>query len=128
LFFSNTCSANEAKRLRPMQLQADQDAPTAIQNLGNYQPADPTEGAEKLGTALSAIQTAQQTEVNAAKRLAEARDSAVAAEWGFHNAMLGTKGQVVAQSGDDSDAVQSQALTRKSEYQAPARRAQTAKA
>ena len=51
---------NETKRLRPIQLQADQDALTAIQNLGDYKPANPTYGAEKLGTALSAMQTAQQ--------------------------------------------------------------------
>ncbi len=64
---------NETKRLRPIQLQADQDALTAIQNLGDYKPANPAYGAEKLGTALSAMQTAQQAEVNAANVLSRGR-------------------------------------------------------
>ena len=116
---------NETKRLRPIQLQADQDALTAIQNLGDYKPANPAYGAEKLGAALSAMQSAQQAEVNAANALASARDAAVAAEWDFHNAMLGVKEQVVAQYGDDSDAVQSLGLTKKSERKSPARKKAT---
>jgi hypothetical protein len=42
--------------------------------------------------------------------------------------MLGVKEQVVTQYGDDSDALQSLGLTKKSERKSPARRAQTAKA
>ena len=113
---------DQTRRLRPIQLQADQDALTAIQNLGDYQPANPAYKAEKLGTALSSMQSAQQAEVNAANALAAARDSAVAAEWSFHNAMLGVKEQVVAQYGNDSDAVQSLGLTKKSERKSPVRK------
>ena len=113
---------DQTRRLRPIQLQADQDALTAIQNLGDYQPANPAYKAEKLGTALSSMQSAQQAEVNAANALAAARDSAVAAEWGFHNAMLGVKEQVVAQYGNDSDAVQSLGLTKKSERKSHVRK------
>jgi len=50
------------------------------------------------------------------------------AEWDFHDAMLGVKEQVVAQYGNDSDAVQSLGLTKKSERKSPVRRAQPAKA
>jgi hypothetical protein len=116
---------NQTRRLRPIQLQADQDTLTAIQALSDYQPANAAYGAEKLSAALSSMQSAQQAEINAANALASARDTAVAAEWSFHNAMLGVKDQVVAQYGDDSDAVQSLGLTKKSERKSPVRRAKT---
>lgn len=51
-----------------------------------------------------------------------ARDHAVAAEWEFHNAVLGMKDQVRAQYGSDSDQVQALGLKKKSKYRAPARR------
>ncbi len=114
---------NQTRRLRPIQLQADQNALTAIQALSDYQPANPAYRAEKLGAALSSMQAAQQAEINAANALASARDAAVAAEWSFHNAMLGTKTQVVAQYGDDSDQAQALGLKKKSERKAPVRRA-----
>ncbi len=47
-----------------------------------------------------------------------ARDTANAAEWAFHNAMLGAKDQIIAQYGDDSNEVQSLGLKKKSEYKA----------
>ena len=48
-----------------------------------------------------------------------ARDDAAAAEWAFHNAMLGGKDQVKAQFGDDSNELQSLGLKKKSEYKSP---------
>jgi hypothetical protein len=72
---------DQTRRLRPVQLQADQDALTAIQNLGDYQPANPAYKAEKLGTALSSMQSARRAAINAANALTSARDAAVAAEW-----------------------------------------------
>jgi len=113
---------NQTIRVRPTQLQADQDALTAVQSLGDYKPSNPAFGMDKLSAALSAMQSAEQAEVNAGNTLAAARDGAVAAEWEFHNAMLGVKDQVVAQYGDDSDAVQSLGLRKKSERKSPARK------
>jgi phage-related protein len=40
----------------------------------------------------------------------------MAAQWAFHNMILGGKKQVVAQYGDDSDQAQAVGLTKKSEY------------
>jgi hypothetical protein len=48
-----------------------------------------------------------------------ARDDSTAAEWAFHNAILGAKDQVIAQFGDDSNEVQSLGLKKKSEYKSP---------
>jgi hypothetical protein len=56
---------------------------------------------------LQALRSAQRAKVNAQNALAAARDAAVAAEWEFHNMILGVKDQVIAQYGKDSDQVQS---------------------
>jgi hypothetical protein len=52
------------------------------------------------------------------------RDAATAAEWDFHNAMLGVKVQVEAQFGPDSDEYASLKLKKKSAYKTPTRRRQ----
>jgi hypothetical protein len=52
-----------------------------------------------------------------------AMDAARAAEWAFHNAMLGVKDQVIAQFGKDSNEVQALGLKKKSERKAPGPRA-----
>jgi len=49
------------------------------------------------------------------------RNSSVAAQWTFHNAMLGAKQQVLAQYGDDSDEAQAVGLTKKSERAKPSK-------
>ncbi len=113
---------NETKRLRPIVLQADQDALTTAQHLGDYKPSNPAYAPDKLGAALSAMQSAQRAELNAANTLASARDAAVATEWAFHNAILGLKTQVVAQYGNDSDQAQSLGLKKKSERKSPVRK------
>jgi hypothetical protein len=45
----------------------------------------------------------------------------VAAQWAFHNAMLGAKQQVLAQFDDDSDEAQALGLTKKSERAKPSK-------
>ena len=50
------------------------------------------------------------------------RDNAVAAEWDFHNFVLGAKEQVIAQFGKDSNEVQSIGLKKKSEYKSRKRK------
>jgi hypothetical protein len=52
------------------------------------------------------------------------RAAANAAEWEFHNAILGAKTQVTAQFGDDSDELAALGLKKKSEYKSPTRRRQ----
>ena len=49
----------------------------------------------------------------------DARDATVAAEWAFHNIILGAKTQVKAQYGDNSDQYAGVGLTKKSEVQSP---------
>ena len=57
-----------------------------------------------------------------------ARDARVAAQWTFHNAILGARRQVLALFGDDSDEAQTLKLVKKSERSASARKAQAATA
>ena len=110
---------NENKRISPAQLQADMDATTAIDSLPAYTPANPAYAQAAVQAILNAMQTAQQAEVNAQNALATARDAAAAAEWDFHNAILGVKEQVIAQYGKSSNEIQTLGLKKKSEYKAP---------
>lgn len=113
---------DQTKRLSPGQLQADQNALTAAGSFDNYQPANPAYGLEQINAALSAMQSAQQAEVNAQNALAAARDTANAAEWTFHNIVLGLKDQVIAQYGADSNELQALGLKKKSERKSPKRK------
>jgi hypothetical protein len=73
------------------------------------------------------MQGQQSAETQAEAAYKAARDNAVAAEWAFHNAVLGAKEQVIAQFGKDSNEVQAIGLKKKSERKSPSRVAQPAK-
>jgi len=118
---------NQTIRVRPPVLQVDLAALTALQSFGDYAPAKSDYAKEALAQKLAAMKSAQEAEVNAQNALAAARDSATAAEWDFHNLMLGVKDQVIAQYGKDSDQVQSLGLKKKSERKAPRRTTKTLK-
>ena len=113
---------NQNVRLKPAQLQADMDANTAIDNLPAYTPANSAYTQAAVQAILNAMQSAQQAEVSLQNALATARDAAAAAEWNFHNAILGVKEQVIAQYGKSSDQVQALGLKKKTEYKAPKRK------
>ncbi|MFL5803367.1 MAG: hypothetical protein ACJ8CR_16700 [Roseiflexaceae bacterium] len=68
------------------------------------------------------MEEAQQAEIRAQQALAAARDAVAAAEWAFHEGMLGAKTQVIAQYGPDSNVVQLLGLKRKSERRRTLRR------
>ncbi|MFZ5909025.1 MAG: hypothetical protein ACOYYU_03310 [Chloroflexota bacterium] len=117
---------NQNKRLTPAKKQADLEAYTALQALNDYAPANAAYAEAAVQSRLQALRSAQKAEVNAQNALAAARDAAVAAEWEFHNMILGVKEQVIAQYGRDSDQVQALGLKKKSEYKAPVRKAKAA--
>ena len=102
------------------------DAVTALKSLGGYNPANSAYTQAMVEEKLNAVRAAQQAEINAQNALAAARDAATAAEWDFHNALLGVKAQVTAQYGDNSNELQSLGLKKKSERKAPIRRKKTA--
>lgn len=91
---------DQTKRIRPMILQEDRDILSALKGFTDpvYKPANPLYEQAKLQAA---------------------QDATVAAEWAFHNLILGSKDQVKAQYGDDSAEYAGIGLTKKSERQSP---------
>ena len=84
-----------------------------------------------LATVLQAasddLTDAHEKETQAEAGWKAARDRAVKAEWTLHNLVLGSKNQVKAQYGDDSDEVNAVGLKKKSEYKRPVRKAKVEK-
>lgn len=117
---------NQNKRLAPSFIQADLDAYTAWLGLTDYTPANATYAPAIVTDKYSDMKDAQDAELAAQVALAAARDAATAAEWEFHNTLLGVKEQVIAQYGKNSDQVQALGLKKKSEYKAPVRKAKAA--
>jgi len=103
-------------------LLADLDAFAAIEAMGDYAPANKDYTLAKLQTAKDAKEAADETETQADAAAKAARDNATAAEWGFHDAMLAAKKQIVAQYGDDSNEAQAVGLTKKSDRAKPKRK------
>jgi hypothetical protein len=94
--------------------------------MNGYQPANAEFALAKLQAASAASKAAADAFAQAEADWQAARDGNVAAQWAFHNALLGAKQQVVAQFGDDSDEAQAVGLTKKSERAKPAARAKAA--
>jgi hypothetical protein len=121
---------NQTKPVSDKVLKADADALAAIKKMTGYQPADPNSAytLAKLTAASTALDDAADAHAQAEADHKTARDGHVAAQWAFHNAMLGARTQVVAQYGDDSEQVASVGLKKKSERKAPTRKTAAAAA
>jgi hypothetical protein len=114
---------DQSKRLKLSQIQADRDAFAALQAVTGYAPANPAYALAAVTASHAGLAAAQVAETQANAAAAAARDDAVAKEWEFHNLMMGTKNQVIAQFGEDSNEVQAIGLKKKSEYSRPKPRA-----
>jgi len=113
---------NQTRRILSAQLAADREAFDALQGIDGYAPANPAYTTETIKALHDRMDEAQR-EATQAQAEADAKRAAVtAAEWEFHNAMLGTKVQVDAQFGSNSDQVASLGMKKKSEYKSPSRR------
>src|SRR5471032_177421 len=102
-------------------LKADADALAALTAISGYAPANAAFTLTKLNAASDALKEAADAFAQAEAGWQTARDNNVAAQWTFHNAMLGAKQQVLAQFGDDSDEAQAVGLTKKSERAKPSK-------
>jgi hypothetical protein len=102
-------------------LKADADALAALTAISGYAPANAAFTLTKLNAASDALKEAADAFAQAEAGWQTARDNNVAAQWTFHNAILGAKQQVLAQYGDDSDEAQAIGLTKKSERAKPTR-------
>ena len=114
--------ANESKRLRPAQVAEDEDVLAALKAISNYRPANPAYSIEAIVQAHDELRAAQTAEVQTEAAYKGARDTAVEKELNFHNLILGTKDQVTAQFGRNSNEVQAIGRKKSSEYKAPQRK------
>ena len=112
---------NQNHRIQPQVLQDDIDALRALKAIGDYKPANPAYSIEAVEARHDAMQAAQEAEADAQDVLDAKRDAAVAAQWEYHNIVLGAKNQVLAQYGEDSDQLASLGIKKKSERKAPVR-------
>ena len=113
---------NQSVRLRPALLQADRQAHAALQNVAGYAPANAAFSLVNLQNLREQMDAEQASEAEKQAAAMTARDVATAAEWAYHNALLGAKEQVIAQFGKDSAQVQALGLKRKSEYKKPTKK------
>ena len=113
---------SNTRRLSPDERQADLDAFTALGGLKTYTPPNTKFTLAEVTTSKTAMEAAQLAEFKATKDLETARDNATAAEYAFHQKMLGAKDQVIAQFGKDSNEIQTLGLKKKSEYDKPKRK------
>lgn len=114
--------AKQTNRLRPAQISDDEDGLAALEGMAGYAPANQAYTVAAITAARAALQRAQTAEAQAEAALAGARDNSVAAEWEFHNLILGAKDQVIAQFGRNSNEVQALKLKKASERKAPQRK------
>jgi hypothetical protein len=113
---------DQSRRLVPSILAEDEAAFVALQSITNYSPSNPAYTLAAITEIRNRMQEKRTREAQAAIALAAARDDATAAEWEYHNAVLGSRDQVVAQFGKDSNEVQAVGLKKVSEYRKPTRK------
>ena len=102
-------------RLSQRILSKDREIAEAVLGLQDYTPANKDFTAQRLREALGKLEEAEGAEAAAQKAAAKARDEAVRIEAEFHELILGTKRQVIAQYGDDSDEITALGMKKKSE-------------
>jgi hypothetical protein len=111
---------DQTRRLTPAQISEDEKVYAGVKALTNYTPANPAYALSALDAARAAMHSAQQQELAAQAAAESARDALVAAQWNYHNALLGAGEQVSAQYGKDSNEWQSLGKKKKSEFKARA--------
>jgi hypothetical protein len=110
-------------RMRPETVKADHAALNALRDLEDYAPLNPAYSVAELTKLDEALTQALKNEERVQNALKAAHDAVAAAQWALHEGLLGAKIQVAAQYGDDSDAIQSLGLKKKSKRRRPVSRA-----
>jgi hypothetical protein len=113
---------DETRRLKPKELTDDEEVYAAMKAMADYAPANQAYTQAKLDAGHAELEAAWHASVQADAAAEAARDTLVAMQWAFHNVILGTKDQVMAQYGPNSDEVQAVKLKKKSEYKTPKRK------
>ena len=116
---------DKTRRLSPTVLAQDLDAFAALQAIVGYTPSNPAFTVANGANAKTLELGTQALEAQAIAAEKAARDNAVAAEWAFHDFMLGAKDQVKAQYGASSNELQGLGLKKKTEYDKPTKKTPT---
>ena len=111
--------------LSPKHLQDDLDAYAALKGISGYTPSNPAFALAKGTAAKTTMEAAEEKSAQDAATAAASRDDEVAAQWSFHDFVLGAKTQVKAQFGDSSNEIQALGLKKKSEYKNPSKKKTT---
>ncbi|MBS1508227.1 MAG: hypothetical protein JSS79_16430 [Bacteroidetes bacterium] len=107
---------NQSRSLPLKRLNSDKETFDALKAIGNYSPQKSELSVARI-QALHDNMVALRTKATQAEaQYNSALDNATEAEWAFHNAILNSKDQVVAQFGKDSNEVQAVGLKKVSEY------------
>ncbi len=117
---------SDAKRIDSKVLQNDETALDALKAIPTYAPMKPDLSTAAVGTLAKTLHDLKMAETQAEAAFNAARDNAVAAEWAFHEAMLGVKDQVRAQFGANSNEYQALGLKKKTERKPPVRKPKAA--
>jgi hypothetical protein len=110
------------KRLRTTIVEADLEAVTALRDIADYRPHNPSHAADVAAAQALTLQQAREHEARMERALAAARSASQQAEWALHETMLGVKAEVIAQYGANSEQVRAIGLKKRSEYKRPSRR------
>lgn len=110
------------KRIPLDVLRADEDALFGLRTIEGYKPPNENFSLEAVNATYTRYKDTQEKEARLEKALAAARDESIEAEHAFHDGVGGSKKQVVAIYGDDSDEVVAVGLKKKSDRK-PVRRA-----
>lgn len=113
---------NQTRRVASAVLSTDREAFDALQGITTYAPANAAYTVASIKAARDRMDDALRAATQADAAADAARAAATAAEWEFHNSMLGADVQVNAQFGSNSDEYASLGNKKKSEYKSPSRR------
>jgi hypothetical protein len=118
---------DQNKRLRPKDVDDDTGSFSALKGLVGYIPVNAKYSVVNIQTLYDNMVKLQTKEMQSEANYKSDRDNAIAAEWAFHNGVLGSKDQVLAQFGNDSNEVQAIGRKKVSEYKRPSAKKTAAK-
>jgi len=114
--------ANQSRRMSPAQIAEDEEAFAALKAITGYAPANPAYALAAIEQAYQELQAARTVEVQADAAAKAASDTVVEKQAAFHSLILGSKDQVTAQFGRNSNQAQSVGRKKPSEYKSPTRK------
>ncbi|NOS94618.1 MAG: hypothetical protein HOP30_22125 [Cyclobacteriaceae bacterium] len=118
---------NEKVPVKSEQLEEDTDAYDNLLLVKGYSPRLEEFSIEMVTALKDKLDLAERNLNQTEKRVKEERQNLIAAQWAFHNSILGCKGQVISQFGVDSNEIQSLGLKKKSDYRPRKRKVKTDK-